>query len=250
MSRKYCKIFFFIDIALLIVLILSRWHIRLTLYGEENIIVPLGQEYVEPGASARFIGKDIHALDGDMEVKISGEVDTNVTGTYTVQYKASRLLYSASATRTVTVLQDDAPTIVLGEVDTMLDVGDVWTDSYEAYDDHDGDITAQVVVEGEVDQSIIGSYDLVYTVTDSVGNTATATRTVRVIGASQPITGSKIVFLTFDDGPWSSTDELLETLARHNAKATFFVTANHPENLDCIAREYEQGHTGGAEGTW
>ncbi|NQU37446.1 MAG: polysaccharide deacetylase family protein [Actinobacteria bacterium] len=54
-----------------------------------------------------------------------------------------------------------------------------------------------------------------------------------------PQTSEKILYLTFDDGPWPPyTDQVLSLLAKNNAKATFFVTGNqaqqHPDYLQRI----------------
>ena len=38
--------------------------------------------------------------------------------------------------------------------------------------------------------------------------------------------GRKVVYLTFDDGPSDNTDALLDVLAEHNVKATFFVNGH------------------------
>ena len=244
MSRKLQVIIFVVDIALLLIFIFSRWKVTIELNGGEEITAPYGQEYVDPGATAHITGKDIGIFDRDIKVKTNAkQVDTDNYGTYTVTYRAGTLFHHAKATRQVTVVQDDAPTIVLNDVNTEIDAGDVWTDSYQAYDDHDGDLTAQVKVTGTVDVSIAGLYTLTYSVTDSSGNTVTAERSVRVTGVAEPVTGPKVVFLTFDDGPWDDTDRLLDILAKHDVKVTFFVTANHPEYLDCINREAEEGHT-------
>jgi peptidoglycan/xylan/chitin deacetylase (PgdA/CDA1 family) len=54
---------------------------------------------------------------------------------------------------------------------------------------------------------------------------------------------SKCLALTFDDGPGERTPELLDALAEHDAKATFFVTGGpvreHPET---VRRTYAEGH--------
>lgn len=54
----------------------------------------------------------------------------------------------------------------------------------------------------------------------------------------------KIVCLTFDDGPSRTTGEILDTLAREQVPATFFVMAadNNRDYLPTIAREVEEGH--------
>lgn len=52
----------------------------------------------------------------------------------------------------------------------------------------------------------------------------------------------KIVYLTFDDGPSDYTDSILDTLKKHNVKATFFVTCK--ENTKEFVKKFkEQGHT-------
>lgn len=49
--------------------------------------------------------------------------------------------------------------------------------------------------------------------------------------------------LTFDDGPSESTPELLEILARHRAKATFFVCGKNAERLpEVLRRIAREGH--------
>ena len=53
----------------------------------------------------------------------------------------------------------------------------------------------------------------------------------------------KAVYLTFDDGPGQYTDELLNILAHHKVKATFFVTGFFKSYLDCLDREAANGHT-------
>ena len=61
--------------------------------------------------------------------------------------------------------------------------GHAWAEpGVEAHDARDGNITGQIVVTGTVDMNSTGTYLLTYTVQDGAGNTATATRTVTVVG--------------------------------------------------------------------
>ena len=57
-------------------------------------------------------------------------------------------------------------------------------------------------------------------------------------------TEEKVVALTFDDGPHPKfTAEILDILAKHNAKATFFVIGENAEkNPELILRQYSEGH--------
>jgi hypothetical protein len=78
-----------------------------------------------------------------------------------------------------------APVISLTGGNLTLTVGDTWSEpGYTATDNVDGDLTSQVVATGSVDTSKAGSYPITYTVSDSTGNTGTATRIVTVLPAT------------------------------------------------------------------
>ena len=145
-------------------------------------------------------------------------------------------------TREIPYNDPEPPEITLDDIPTRIAIGSEWEDSYSAEDNVDGDLTDRVEVEGEVDTETEGEYTLTYRVSDSWGNEAVAERTVEVVDEVLPVEGEKIIFLTFDDGPGKYTDELLDILADHDVKATFFVTAQFKTYLDCIAREAEEGH--------
>ena len=53
---------------------------------------------------------------------------------------------------------------------------------------------------------------------------------------------SKIIYLTFDDGPGMYTKRILDVLEEYNVKATFFVTNQFPKYEYLIKNEYEMGH--------
>ena len=56
--------------------------------------------------------------------------------------------------------------------------------------------------------------------------------------------GRREVYLTFDDGPSSNTDEILDVLKQYNVKATFFVVAKtDEESLRRYNRIVDEGHT-------
>ena len=54
--------------------------------------------------------------------------------------------------------------------------------------------------------------------------------------------GRKVVYLTFDDGPSGNTEALLDVLAEHNVKATFFVNG-HEGYENALNRIVKEGHT-------
>ncbi len=88
------------------------------------------------------------------------------------------------------IYRDIAPPVIslLGDNPMVLDVGAPYGEpGYTATDNCDGDITANVLVAGSVNNTVLGSYTLHYNVGDSSGNPAEEkTRTVRVVDTTAP----------------------------------------------------------------
>ena len=197
-----------------------------------------GQPYEEEGYSAADIA------DGDLTDRVqvreeNGKVYYSVTDAAGNTASAEREIhYDDPIPPVLTLLGDETVTITAGTL--FEDPG--WT----AEDNVDGDLTEAVVVSGTVERYHKGEYVLTYTVEDGYHNKVSATRTVVVKPIRQPDRvdpGSKIVYLTFDDGPGPYTAELLDVLAEHNVKATFFCVNTGYDSL--IARETREGHSVG-----
>jgi hypothetical protein len=74
----------------------------LTMNGSPTVVIQKGGTYTEAGVTATEQGKSI-------PVKISGSVNTNVAGVYTLTYSAvNKDGYSASVRRTVVIYSTDA----------------------------------------------------------------------------------------------------------------------------------------------
>ncbi len=94
--------------------------------------------------------------------------------------------YDAALLHVEYVLQ--APVIsLLSEAVVFVDLGTPYSDpGATAYDNVDGDLTANVVTDNPVDINTAGTYIITYNVTDTSGNAATeATRKVVVVDPSQ-----------------------------------------------------------------
>ncbi|HYO57962.1 kelch repeat-containing protein [Archangium sp.] len=106
-------------------------------------------------------------------------------GTTPVTYTATDVAGNqATCSSSVTVTDTQLPTLALiGSSALTLECGvDTYTEpGAVASDICLGDLSAQVQVSGSVDADEPGSYTLTYSVADSVGNSATATRQVEVV---------------------------------------------------------------------
>lgn len=143
--------------------------------GDKEITIEAGTQYVEPGAS----GKDI--VDGSVEVKISGVIDTSKVGEYKINYSTSdKAGNKASAVRKVKVVDRVAPIITLnGESKMNLEVGDKYEElGAVAKDKVDGMIP--VTINGEVDINKAGEYTITYKAMDNSKNESTISRKVKV----------------------------------------------------------------------
>lgn len=195
-----------------------------------------GEPYEEEGYTAW------DTVDGDLTSEVVSRVQDGKIF-YSVSDKAGN---TAEAVREVTDTTPPELTLAGGEV-LELNAGIPYEEpGFTATDDRDGDLTAQVVIDGQVNCYHAGDYEITYTVSDAYGNTTAATRTVNVVPIQQADRvdpGDKIVYLTFDDGPGPYTAELLDVLDRYNVKVTFFVvdTGYH----ETIGEEYRRGHTVG-----
>ena len=96
----------------------------------------------------------------------------------------------------------------------------------------------RVVKSGSVNAKVLGNYHITYTVSDAAGNTSQLTRTVEVV--DKPVT---TVYLTFDDGPHTNTQGVLDILKEYNALATFFVVRRPSKYSHLVTRAYNEGHT-------
>lgn len=188
----------------------------------------------------------IDNYDGDITKNIKYKIENNK-----IQY----VVEDSSNNKTVkefdiTYKDNKAPDIILsGENVIYITKNSKYTEKgYSSIDFCDGDVTSKVKVTNNIDTSKPGDYYVNYESIDSSGNKNVVKRTIRVyepknIDANS--TGSKVVYLTFDDGPGAYTEKLLNILAKYNVKVTFFVIGTNTKYDNLITREYNEGHTVG-----
>lgn len=207
-----------------------------------------GEPYREEGYTA------LDDCDGDITDRVIRE-EKDGTVTYRVSDGAGnetvvcrKIHYFDPVFPELTLLGGDTFQMLAGEA--YQEPG--WT----ALDNLDGDLTQNVVVTGQVDKYLAGTYTLTYTVSDSTGNEVAAERTVVVNPQPRPDTetpSGNVIYLTFDDGPGPYTEKLLKILEKYDVQATFFVInsdyvkliddivdAGHAIGIHSVSHEYAE----------
>ncbi len=160
MKKVWIGILIFIAIILFYGLTM---HLTLSLNGDQEIELPVFQEYNEQGAKGCY--SDIFGFClFKPEVKISGEVDTDKLGDYYLTYSISFGWHHKKIERKVSVVDLIAPIISAKDKQILTCPGNEDINSeYTAFDNYDQDITDKVVKRIQDKQFIIE-------VADSSGN--------------------------------------------------------------------------------
>lgn len=166
-----------------------------------------GDEYVEEGFTA------MDNYDGDISDQVVSEIKDD-TVVYTVTDSSGNV---ATAIRQITYKDIIPPTITLTSgQNTVWNVGTDYVDpGFQAVDNIDGDLTANVGVRGTVNGMVAGSYLLAYDVEDSAGNTTVVERHVLVKDPLTPsilLNGDRVMYLelgsTYDEAGSTAYDSL------------------------------------------
>ena len=163
----------------------------ITLLGADPVYIELGlgSGYTDPGADAT------DNVDGNITANIivdTSQIASSTLGTYYAYYDVndSSGNPAAQVNRTIIVQDTTAPVITLTGGNETVEVNSF---SYldlgaTANDDVDGNITASIVTDNNLNESTVGNYTFTYDVSDLSGNNATqVTRTVSVVDTTPPV---------------------------------------------------------------
>ena len=174
--------------------------------------------------------------DGDLSKKVKSEVGKDFVTYQVVDSNGNK----KEITKKLFYKDIEKPSLeLIGSEEIDMCVNEVYKEpGYNAVDNCDGDMKDAVTVEGSVDNSLVGDYEITYKAKDKAGNEGSVSRKIHVGSGDE----DGVVYLTFDDGPnEGTTDVILDILKEEGVKATFFVTNKGPDEL--IVREFNEGHT-------
>ena len=196
----------------------------ITVVGNLNDTIKVGDSYVELGASA------FDTLDGTLSITMTGTVDSSKIGTYAITYTATDAANNIkNVTRYVTVIDDIKPSLTLNNGDSVnlqiltsyVDSGITLTDNHDAYSE------MTISINTDIDTSEFGTYFYQICATDQSGNDTCLTRYVTVVDTLAPmlsLRGSDSITVevnsNFND-PWINTSDDYYTTVNITTSGTF-----------------------------
>ena len=177
--------------------------INFKLNGNEEVVLNLGEEYVEEGYSATTINEK----DLTDKVQVTSDLNNNIVGEYKIKYALEikflnihKYLY-----RTIKIKDNISPELTIsGNKKLTIEQDQKFKyPEYTAIDNYDGDITDRVEVVSNIDTSKIGTYKINYSVKDLNGNEATDEVQVEVRKKKNPyvvvsISKQKLEYYEYD----------------------------------------------------
>jgi hypothetical protein len=158
----------------------------ITLNDKDTVNVEKGYTYTDQGATA------LDNIDGNLTsyIQTTNNVNTAVVGTYHVTYHVCDFLNNCSTKiRVVNVTPDVTPPVLtlLGKDTILWNVNIPYVDpGYTANDLGDGNLTSAVIQTTNLNYTKLGTYTIIYTVTDSRGLSDSKKRTVIVLDGAAP----------------------------------------------------------------
>lgn len=230
----YRNILIYLVIALILLVINNYSYPELKLLGKKEINLSLNEKYTDPGYK-------IVPNNKKYKVVIDNNIDENKTGSYEVKYSLQVKNKIINKVRKVNVIDNISPKITLKGSNNikLYESSDYEEPGFIAFDNYDGDITKNVIVQNDI-KGEIGDYKITYIVEDSSGNKTMVTRNVKILDKKKNI---GTIYLTFDDGPSNNTSKILDILKQEDIKATFFLVNFNSSYNPVVKRIYDEGHS-------
>ncbi len=203
--------------------------------GASDITITVGENFdVLEGVAAT------DKEDGNLtaNIKVVGEVNTDVAGTYTITYSVTDSQgLTTTVNRVVTVAKKpNAAPVFSGVENKSINLGESFDilAGVAATDKEDGDLTSKITVDGSVDTTKGGTYTLTYSVTDSEGVTTTAKRVITVVDPNGD---------TFDiNKVYNTGDTVIYNGAKYTAK--WWVKGEYPNKSQAWEKIVEPNEDG------
>ncbi|MGL4712084.1 MAG: immunoglobulin-like domain-containing protein [Shewanella sp.] len=149
------------------------------------ILSGLSQKRIKLGSTFNVM-EGVSAYDAEdkdltSQIQVTGDVNTDQLGLYPLTYKVTDSDQNTTAQVRTIEVYNTKPELT-GIANTSITLGSDFDAmaGVSANDAEDGDISAKIQLEGEVNRDKVGQYELIYTVSDSAGEHARAVRVISV----------------------------------------------------------------------
>lgn len=178
------KIIIIISIILSItVLTIIFNYLFIVKINTKDITLNINEEYNFKEVKGTLRGKKV-------DLDINENIDINKLGNYEVTYKShEKIAINKKKIVKVHVIDKENPVITLnGEKTKIINYKeDYKEDGYKAIDNYDGDLTENVEINNNINNTKIGKYKIIYKVKDSSNNETQVERTVEVKDIETPV---------------------------------------------------------------
>ena len=183
---------FLITLILLALIYFLVPKLIITLNGDKNINIYLGDKYIEEGATSKYISLSTQK---SLDVEISGNVNTNKPGKYIVTYKVKSDKKVKETIRVVNVIDNIKPEIVVeGDVLLCKEKGAI-DFNVKVTDNIDGDISDKI-------QYTIDNDNIHFFAKDQANNETIVSQKIKIIDSEKPkitLNGSKTIYLLVNE---------------------------------------------------
>jgi len=135
--------------------------------------VEINSEWNDPGAILK-VGSELY------NATSNGDVDVSTFGLYEIEYSYEYKGKIYKTTRYVNIVDQTKPDITLNAGIDTIKKGESWIDAEASATDNSNE-QIDLTVLGDVNINILGTYEILYTATDSSGNKAEVIRYVHVV---------------------------------------------------------------------
>jgi hypothetical protein len=203
----------------------------ITVYGPDTVYQDVFQSFLPDSAVAYDCGNS-----NPIAVTTTYSVDITKIGIYTVQFSATDQSGNKTVKNQVVIVRDrTAPTLKLkGNNAVILDVGSAYNDSGVTISDNyysEAELRTLLVMSSNVDALKLGTYTVVYTLTDPSGNgPVTVTRTVIVVDRKPPfvsVIGQNPYLLDLNtqfNDPGVTISDNYDNITHWDTAGTFYAT--------------------------
>ncbi|MEG1990336.1 MAG: DUF5011 domain-containing protein, partial [Clostridia bacterium] len=170
----------------LIVTVVDTTAPVITLNGEKEVTIDMGTTYLDQGV----IVTDNYDRDITNKLVTINPVDVNKDGTYIITYNVTDINgnKAVEVTRKVIVIDTTKPTITLTGVNPqVIEVHGIYTELGATAVDNKGNKLDAIVIDiTNIKLDVVGTYKVIYTVSDKDGLTRIVERIVNVVDTTKP----------------------------------------------------------------